>query len=240
MIVGAKQDAAGGRQRPGNAGAVGHGAESRQLTGVHPVARIIRTGQMRHQKARCGSQRLVRNRPPVGVLQTQPVHAGIELQPEGVAGQGGPVARPLIGRIQHRDQARVADHPGIARHMPGEDEDLRPGPQGVADRGALMRLGHEEAARARTGKGRGDPVRPEAIAIRLDHRARLCRARKRRQGPPVAGDRVEVDGKNRLCHGASFRRRCGGVQGPWNGRKRGQKSLSIRIRRHIFSPISQS
>ena len=168
MIFGAKQDTAGGRQAARNGHALGHLAEGGKLARVHRVIRLVRAGQMRHDQLGTGGQDLGFQAGPFTGLESQPVHAGIELDREGLPGPGGAVAEILLGAVQDRNgMAQIG-----AGHMPREHEDARPLPDRLPHRHRFRGQCDEEILRPGIGKRLRHRSRAQPIAVRLHHPGR--------------------------------------------------------------------
>ena len=162
----------------------------------------VGAGQMRHHEARLGAQNDRRDGFPFARFHAEPVHACVELHAKGRAGQGLEMPGDLFERVEHRDQAKIADHVRIARHMPGKHKDFRPFSDGLTQCHALFCDRYEELARPRAHQRPCHPIGAQPIAVGLDHRARFrAGARGRVQRAPVGDDCVEVDTKRCVCHG---------------------------------------
>ena len=98
----------------------------------------------------------------------------VELDAEGMARQSLHVAQKLVDRVDHRRQVELADEPGVALHVAGEDPDHRFRPQGAPELGPLGRNRHEELAHTRRGQRRGDRFHAQPVAVRLHHGGRLA------------------------------------------------------------------
>ncbi|MPL73095.1 hypothetical protein SDC9_18888 [bioreactor metagenome] len=217
VVVAAKEDAAGGRERTRHVHPCGHLAEGVELIAVHLMRGFVRAGEVAHDQLRMRAEHDRRHGLPFGGLEAEPVHPGVELDAEGGARQRLEMPRHLVERIQHRRQAEVTDHLGVARHVAGEDEDLGAFAQGLAHRGAFLGAGDEELAASRPRQHPRDARGAEAIAVCLDHGARLGRrARERVHRAPVRKDGIEVDAKGCGSHG--------GFLEPWAAKVKGNRT----------------
>ena len=176
------------------------------------MCRIIGAGQMAHHQHRVLGQGDVTQRGPFGRLHAQPIHAGVELNAEGRAGQGLDVAQHLVDVVDHRHQRQIVDHVGIARHMPGKDADLRPRTQRLAQGGAFLGQRHEEPAGPGAGQRTRHAGRTKTITVGLDHCRRFALGAGVERAP-IAAQRVEIDCQFRLCHAGLVGRRVPEVKG---------------------------
>ena len=94
MVGRPEQRAARRRERARGRRALGHRAEGRELDAVHRVAGLVGAGEVADDHRRAGGQDPVAQGGPVGRLQAEAVHPGVELDAEGVARQRLGVARP--------------------------------------------------------------------------------------------------------------------------------------------------
>ena len=160
---------------------------------------------MRHDQNRPLRQSDVAHGGPFGRLHAEAVHAGVKLDAEGMIGQAFEVAQKLFERVDHRNEAKIGNRIGVARHMAREHIDRHIGAERIADRGAFFGEGDEKFARTGAGKGARDAGRPEAIAVGLDHSRGFDAAlRGRVKRTPVGHQRIQIDFQTRSRHGGGF------------------------------------
>ncbi len=96
----------------------------RSSRGIRPVARRSSDGPGSSAQARWlisssgpASSRIGATACHSPASMPEPVHAGVELDAEGMTGQRFEMARDLVDRVQHRREVEIVDHLGVARHV---------------------------------------------------------------------------------------------------------------------------
>jgi hypothetical protein len=127
----------------------------------------------------------------------------------------------LLDGIQHRRQAEVADHFGIARHMAGEDENLGAFTQRLPQHRALFGGRDEEFPDTGAGEHPRHARCPQTIAVRFDHGTGFgVAAAFGVQCPPIGKHGVQINAQGSSSHSAVLTGRAARSRGKrWHPRK---------------------
>ena len=150
---------------------------------------MARTGARRGRRSAAAASSAAR--------EAEAVHAAVELEADGPAGEVARGLGHLGGAVEAGDEVEVAEERRVAGHQAGEDVDGGAGAERLAQRGAFLGEGDEEGAGAGGGEGGGDAGGAEAVGVGLDHGGGLDQRRGERvERAPVGGDGAEVDGED--------------------------------------------
>lgn len=204
--------AAGIRQRRrGRWQIVAQFIEAAALVVVHWMGGVVGTGKVAHDVVEGDTVQPVGRTREVfrfGRCQAEAVHAGV--QRENSRPAIGAPARPVTGapamrapqgniarRVQNRCEAvRRKFSSRVAGHHAIENIYRRTRSDRLSQRDAFIDGGDEELRAAGGMESCADLRQPQSVAVRLDDGSAHARGGDRRQGAPVVGDRVQVDGQD--------------------------------------------
>ena len=148
---------------------------------------------MAHHQFRRGFER-ARRRAEIIRAETQPVHAGVDVQRVGRA------AVPefdLVERVEHRNKRRRFDLANILWRRPVQHENTRRRAERAAHFQRFPARRGEECARACLRQRIGRIERTEAVAIGLHNSRCFRRGRAFLKPTPIGDNRIGIDAKAR-------------------------------------------
>ena len=156
------------------------------------MIRLIGTGQMAHDQGRGLRHHDRCYGRPFRPLHPQTVHARVELDAKGLTWERFKLACQLVERVDHRDQIKLKDRVGVARHMPTEHVYQRIGANGLTDLCAFFDRGDKEPICTCSLERGGNAVGRKPVAVCFDDCARFS-VRHRSQGTPVRNQRIQIN-----------------------------------------------
>ncbi|MDF9789323.1 hypothetical protein M2440_000024 [Methylorubrum extorquens] len=200
------------------------GVEHHPLRGIRRIVRLVGAGEMAHHEAQVEAVEPARVEAGGGLVrgEAEPGHAAVDLQDRRQAssepGREGTPGGSLPVVVQDRREiVRMALRLGAGRKAV-QNRDPGGRSEYLAQREALLGMGHEEGAAARPRQGGGDAFDPQTVGIRLDDGGARRPRSHGLQGAVVGGERREVDRQD----GAGRRRygRSSGCDGSGAGKGR--------------------